>query len=266
MNYQFNWSVLWTGQSGQWLLSGLITTLELSALRVAARGGARHRVRRAPHRAASGRSARGRHVLRRVLPERPAAGVDVLLVLRGAAAPARRGPGVALRPRARVLGGGVRARRLQRRALLRGAPLRHPVHPAHPARGLGGLGAHHLPGLPLRDPARRAAAHHSARHQRVAEPAQELVGGAHHQRGRADVPDAADRDLHRQGHRGAHRGHAHLPGALRLPRLDHVLGRARATGHLRGARSSPSIVRAARSGAAQSRCSISTSSGATSRS
>ena len=31
MNYQFNWSVLWTGQSGQWLLSGLITTLALSA-------------------------------------------------------------------------------------------------------------------------------------------------------------------------------------------------------------------------------------------
>ena len=31
MNYQFKWSVLWTGQSGQWLLSGLITTLELSA-------------------------------------------------------------------------------------------------------------------------------------------------------------------------------------------------------------------------------------------
>lgn len=31
MSYQFNWSVLWTGQSGQWLLSGLITTLELSA-------------------------------------------------------------------------------------------------------------------------------------------------------------------------------------------------------------------------------------------
>ncbi len=31
MNYQFDWSVLWTGQSGQWLLSGLITTLELAA-------------------------------------------------------------------------------------------------------------------------------------------------------------------------------------------------------------------------------------------
>lgn len=31
MNYKFDWSVLWTGQSGQWLLSGLITTLELSA-------------------------------------------------------------------------------------------------------------------------------------------------------------------------------------------------------------------------------------------
>ena len=32
MNYQFNWSVLWTGQSGHWLLQGVITTLEISAL------------------------------------------------------------------------------------------------------------------------------------------------------------------------------------------------------------------------------------------
>jgi His/Glu/Gln/Arg/opine family amino acid ABC transporter permease subunit len=32
MSYQFNWSVLWTGQSGQWLLQGLITTLEISLL------------------------------------------------------------------------------------------------------------------------------------------------------------------------------------------------------------------------------------------
>lgn len=32
MNYQFDWSVLWSGQSGQWLLQGLITTLEISAL------------------------------------------------------------------------------------------------------------------------------------------------------------------------------------------------------------------------------------------
>jgi len=32
VNYTFNWSVLWTGESGQWLLSGLIMTLELSAL------------------------------------------------------------------------------------------------------------------------------------------------------------------------------------------------------------------------------------------
>ena len=32
MNYTFNWSVLWTGESGRWLLLGLITTLELSAL------------------------------------------------------------------------------------------------------------------------------------------------------------------------------------------------------------------------------------------
>ena len=32
MQYQFDWSVLWTGQSGQWLLQGIITTLEISAL------------------------------------------------------------------------------------------------------------------------------------------------------------------------------------------------------------------------------------------
>jgi polar amino acid transport system permease protein len=32
VNYTFKWSVLWSGQSGQWLLQGLITTLELSAL------------------------------------------------------------------------------------------------------------------------------------------------------------------------------------------------------------------------------------------
>ena len=32
MNYQFNWSVLWSGQSGGWLLQGLATTLEISAL------------------------------------------------------------------------------------------------------------------------------------------------------------------------------------------------------------------------------------------
>ena len=32
MSYSFKWSVLWSGQSGHWLLQGLITTLELSAL------------------------------------------------------------------------------------------------------------------------------------------------------------------------------------------------------------------------------------------
>jgi len=32
VKYTFNWSVLWTGESGRWLLSGLIVTLELSAL------------------------------------------------------------------------------------------------------------------------------------------------------------------------------------------------------------------------------------------
>ncbi len=32
MQYQFNWSVLWTGQSGQWLFQGIVTTLKLSTL------------------------------------------------------------------------------------------------------------------------------------------------------------------------------------------------------------------------------------------
>jgi His/Glu/Gln/Arg/opine family amino acid ABC transporter permease subunit len=32
VSYQFNWSVLWSGQSGVWLLQGLITTIEISAL------------------------------------------------------------------------------------------------------------------------------------------------------------------------------------------------------------------------------------------
>ena len=32
MNYKFDWSVLWTGQSGEWLLLGLVTTLEISLL------------------------------------------------------------------------------------------------------------------------------------------------------------------------------------------------------------------------------------------
>jgi len=32
VTYQFNWSVLWSGESGGWLLQGLLTTLEMSAL------------------------------------------------------------------------------------------------------------------------------------------------------------------------------------------------------------------------------------------
>ena len=32
MRYQFDWSVLWRGQSGHWLLQGLVTTLEISLL------------------------------------------------------------------------------------------------------------------------------------------------------------------------------------------------------------------------------------------
>lgn len=32
MSYTFNWSVLWSGQSGAWLLQGLLTTLQISVL------------------------------------------------------------------------------------------------------------------------------------------------------------------------------------------------------------------------------------------
>ena len=32
MNYQFDWSVLWSGQTGAWLLQGVLVTLEISAL------------------------------------------------------------------------------------------------------------------------------------------------------------------------------------------------------------------------------------------
>jgi His/Glu/Gln/Arg/opine family amino acid ABC transporter permease subunit len=32
LSYQFKWSVLWSGQSGHWLLQGVLTTLEISAL------------------------------------------------------------------------------------------------------------------------------------------------------------------------------------------------------------------------------------------
>ena len=32
MNYQFQWSVLWSGESGGWLLQGVLTTLGISAL------------------------------------------------------------------------------------------------------------------------------------------------------------------------------------------------------------------------------------------
>ncbi len=32
LQYQFQWTVLWTGQYGRWLLQGILTTLEISAL------------------------------------------------------------------------------------------------------------------------------------------------------------------------------------------------------------------------------------------
>ena len=32
MTYRFTWNVLWSGQTGGWLLQGVITTLEISAI------------------------------------------------------------------------------------------------------------------------------------------------------------------------------------------------------------------------------------------
>ena len=256
MNYQFKWSVLWTGESGQWLLSGLITTLELSAVRVAARGRARHPLRRAPHGALLA-PARGRDLLRGVLPERPAAGLDVLLVLRGAAAAARRPSRSGSSPTGSSSGprcspSASTAARASPRCC---APASSPSR-ARSSRPRWPPGSP-PPGLPLRDPAGGAPAHHSARHQRVAEPAQELVGRAHHQRGRAHVPDAPDRDLHRQGHRGAHRGHrsSTWSSASRSPR---------SCPGWSGAPPSPASSWAGGSGASHAR--LSTSSGGTSRS
>src|SRR5262245_7857337 len=35
MSYRFDWSVLWSGQSGAWLLDGMLTTLQLFVLGLA---------------------------------------------------------------------------------------------------------------------------------------------------------------------------------------------------------------------------------------
>ena len=32
MTYRFTWNILWSGQTGGWLLQGVITTLEISAI------------------------------------------------------------------------------------------------------------------------------------------------------------------------------------------------------------------------------------------
>ncbi len=32
MNYQFAWNVLWSGQTGAWLMQGVLVTLQISAL------------------------------------------------------------------------------------------------------------------------------------------------------------------------------------------------------------------------------------------
>ncbi len=81
MNYQFKWSVLWTGAVRPVAAQRAHHHARAVGARVAARRRARDPVRRAPHGAVPA-AARARHLLRRVLPQRPAAGLDVLLVLR----------------------------------------------------------------------------------------------------------------------------------------------------------------------------------------
>lgn len=57
LQYQFQWSVLWTGQYGRWLLQGVLTTLEISGLAwllAAALGGVFGALRTAPSAALRG--------------------------------------------------------------------------------------------------------------------------------------------------------------------------------------------------------------------
>jgi len=141
--HQFKWSVLWTGESGQWLLSGSSRRSSVDR-RVAVSASALGSSRLAPDRSLLAPCAR-RHLLRGVSFRNVP--LLVWMFFRYFAVPpccpGRSSSG--LRPRARILGRGVRPGRLQRRALLRGprsasSPFRAP------ARGLGGLRTHHLPG------------------------------------------------------------------------------------------------------------------------
>src|SRR2546426_900981 len=125
MHYQFNWSVLWSGQSASWLLEGVLTTLELSVL---------------------------------------AWLVAVFLgILSGALRTVTFAP-------------------LRAAAAFRLDPPAAPLPPDRPADD-----------------------------ERIAQPPEELVGGADDQRRRAHVPDAPDRDVHGTGDRSADGGHADLP-------------------------------------------------------
>src|SRR5581483_5966443 len=123
MNYRFDWSVLWSGQTGAWLLQGIGTTLELSLIGwlIAVALGI-------------GSAALACRRLRRIFSQRAAAGLDVFLVLCRAAAFAANFPGLAARPRRGILGRRLGARRLSRRALRRSDSLRHRRHPQNPVR------------------------------------------------------------------------------------------------------------------------------------
>ena len=184
MNYQFKWSVLWTGESGQWLLSGLITTLELSAVAwliavvLGIVSGSLRTVRFWPLRTAATfyvEFFRNVPLLVwmffwyfAVPPLLPDAAQQWLFA-----------NGLEFWAAVFALGvySGARFSEVLRSGIQ--------SIPRTQLEASVALGAHHLPGLPLRHPAGGPADHHPARDQRVPEPAQELVGRAHDQRGRA---------------------------------------------------------------------------------
>ena len=153
MNYTFKWSVLWSGQSGGWLLQGLITTLELSALAwllAVALGILSGALRTVPFRPLRWGATFYVEFFRNVpllvwmffwyfgvTPLLPRGAQDWLF-----------NHGL------EFWAGTIALGRVPRRADVGGHPLGHRRHPPHAVRGLAGHGTHDLPGLPPGDPAR----------------------------------------------------------------------------------------------------------------
>ena len=142
--------------------------------------------------------------LGRALPQHPAAGADVPLVLRRAGVHAgAEGVGDRRGSCARAVRlGGALPRALHLGADRRAGPRRHPVAAARPAARRARAGADAAAGLPLRAAADGVPDHHPAAHQRDDEPDQELVDRAHHRAGRAHLPRPRDRRVHVQLLRG----------------------------------------------------------------